>query len=288
MRRAEAYNLPFEMVTTMAQDCVNIQYNLVKSLLKRSDAIFCEVAKAAQTIQAEREYLKTSCWECCKPCKEVFYKCTGCNIANYCGKKCQKKAWRLGHKAECQNLPGHYFSFVSSLKLAGLVSKRLAYPDLSLADEFLDIMYWGTTLFSADSKPCDIFKEMKGPSLHYYYSNLHRIQSEGWWLLDLTAVKQWKAHFHFRSQFDFAETELQVFKAVKCVLLFNMDAIASARYFNGEAACYVMYLCRRMSRQRFLDLYEEQLKTSYLKNPKGTIRQQKKALMANFRKAYHR
>ena len=44
----------------------------------------------------------------CSSCQKVFdtlTKCTACRKVYYCGKVCQKKHWKAGHKFECKSLP---------------------------------------------------------------------------------------------------------------------------------------------------------------------------------------
>ena len=41
----------------------------------------------------------------CKDCRTTLHKplvCVACKLAAYCSKECQTKAWRAGHKRECE------------------------------------------------------------------------------------------------------------------------------------------------------------------------------------------
>lgn len=45
----------------------------------------------------------------CRVCKEAVktWRCSGCNLVNYCSKECQKKDWKT-HKAICKNVGGAF------------------------------------------------------------------------------------------------------------------------------------------------------------------------------------
>lgn len=53
----------------------------------------------------DSEALATVCYQCFLDSSVVdLKKCTGCNIASYCSKACQRDSWRLIHKLECHIL----------------------------------------------------------------------------------------------------------------------------------------------------------------------------------------
>lgn len=64
------------------------------------------IARKKKAIKKHNATLRGSppCDECGKrpPKGEEFPLCTGCHRAAYCGKVCQRAAWKKGHKATCK------------------------------------------------------------------------------------------------------------------------------------------------------------------------------------------
>ncbi|KAJ7145704.1 hypothetical protein C8R44DRAFT_1119 [Mycena epipterygia] len=68
------------------------------------------------------------------PATDQLLSCSGCLVAKYCSKKCQKEDWSKGHKNQC-----HLFE--ANRKLSSVFAKFLGPgtindPTLSLADKF--------------------------------------------------------------------------------------------------------------------------------------------------------
>ena len=59
----------------------------------------------------------TSCWECDRGSANVsFDRCSSCNVARYCSRECQVRAWKSGHKKWCARLKRSYHQFLDSQK----------------------------------------------------------------------------------------------------------------------------------------------------------------------------
>ncbi|CAB9505055.1 expressed unknown protein [Seminavis robusta] len=55
------------------------------------------------------------CWECDIDDKNVF-KCSGCDVARYCGPECQRKSWCEGHNAACKALKIRHEQLVENVR----------------------------------------------------------------------------------------------------------------------------------------------------------------------------
>lgn len=70
---------------------------------------------AAQGVTKGLADVKRTCWECGAVHVASIQCCTLCQVANYCGRDCQVKAWRSGHQEKCKALAMANTRFQESL-----------------------------------------------------------------------------------------------------------------------------------------------------------------------------
>ena len=64
----------------------------------------------------------------CDQCRHFFdkvYECAGCKKRSYCGRKCQKKAWKQSHKKECKLLQKN----IAEMEM-GEISEKMEHADI--------------------------------------------------------------------------------------------------------------------------------------------------------------
>lgn len=76
-----------------------------------------------RVIEQNLDISKNHCWECEKLvgdgtliCPEIMI-CSRCKAARYCGKECQHKAWKEGHRKACRSLKHAYQNYLRNVKL---------------------------------------------------------------------------------------------------------------------------------------------------------------------------
>lgn len=84
------------------QNFDRIQQVEMKRLHKMLNAIE-NIAPPGSYLTSAKQFLESSCGEdMCPVCMEVgVMGCSKCKTVRYCGKECQTKDWRAGHKAKC-------------------------------------------------------------------------------------------------------------------------------------------------------------------------------------------
>ena len=65
------------------------------------DALRNPEGAASEAPASEAPPAAQNCSECKKECGERLLTCAQCKRAHYCGKACQVRAWRSGHKRVC-------------------------------------------------------------------------------------------------------------------------------------------------------------------------------------------
>jgi len=174
--------------------------------LEEIQTTFTRIKDAAQSVVEGDHTLRSSCWECNKIYVEgdddvvPMAKCSSCQVAKYCSRACQKRAWNSGHKKACRVLEEKYRSYLENKarikKTVGdnriTVSPIVLFPRQSNQKEFhcffkpviaADFIL-ASLIISAESLTADDnFKGhkgiIKGPSLDIFYENVARLASGG-------------------------------------------------------------------------------------------------------------
>ena len=84
------------------------------------DALRNPEGAASEAPASEAPPAVQNCSECKKECGERLLTCAQCKRAHYCGKACQVKAWRTGHRRVCQ--PATRFRQGQRCRIKGLSS----------------------------------------------------------------------------------------------------------------------------------------------------------------------
>eukprot|EP01084_Bolivina_argentea_P248377 415443_1 len=78
---------------------------LPKNTYHSMDFIFAKIEEKKEHILCRKKRNGNKCsFILCMKSKFKSYKCSQCKVTKYCSKKCQKKAWKLGHYSECSEL----------------------------------------------------------------------------------------------------------------------------------------------------------------------------------------
>lgn len=164
----------------------------------RAKLIHHTVSISALAISNDVDRVKRECWECGKVCKANLSACSCCRTANYCSASCQRKAWKGGHKGKCKSLATNFKLHQDSINLMDEIHiTQEEYQHLPIKDERVDYRIF-SHIFTL---PAQAFqkKTMKGPSMTYFYQNMERIQTKGWWVLSvgppLPQYHHARAHF---------------------------------------------------------------------------------------------
>ena len=112
------------------------------------------------------------CADCCIQLSRPILRCAQCNIAAYCSKACQSKAWKAGHKREC-TVRGSARAEASMADTAHTAKKELTAHQLntlkkvrhkhtvrswlillmrrSIKSDLISAVGWGDNMISSDS-----------------------------------------------------------------------------------------------------------------------------------------
>jgi len=88
--------------------CEKIQQSYLKiDSRKRLVAYFADHIPCnclAEEMEAVHNDRSEMCSDCCRTADDdtTLFDCTGCRLVKYCGRECQVKHWRLGHKHLCR------------------------------------------------------------------------------------------------------------------------------------------------------------------------------------------
>eukprot|EP00547_Thalassionema_nitzschioides_P001230 CAMPEP_0194215486 /NCGR_PEP_ID=MMETSP0156-20130528/17328_1 /TAXON_ID=33649 /ORGANISM="Thalassionema nitzschioides, Strain L26-B" /LENGTH=526 /DNA_ID=CAMNT_0038944007 /DNA_START=8 /DNA_END=1588 /DNA_ORIENTATION=- len=128
------------------------------------------------------------CWECQSVCPNCML-CNQCKVAQYCGRACQVKAWKGGHKQMCTELKKQHGIFQTSLKVV----------DDKYADGMTPIIQGITLSEEIDYSVLTNMFTRNGPvldsvdrSMQAYYDNLERVFVGDFWFCnsELILVEQ--------------------------------------------------------------------------------------------------
>eukprot|EP00546_Thalassionema_frauenfeldii_P016835 CAMPEP_0178898746 /NCGR_PEP_ID=MMETSP0786-20121207/2514_1 /TAXON_ID=186022 /ORGANISM="Thalassionema frauenfeldii, Strain CCMP 1798" /LENGTH=500 /DNA_ID=CAMNT_0020569523 /DNA_START=11 /DNA_END=1513 /DNA_ORIENTATION=- len=121
------------------------------------------------------------CWECMSVCPNCML-CNQCKVAQYCGRDCQVKAWKGGHKHKCKELKQQHKCYLASLKT---VDEKYAdgmtpiIEGITLSEE---IDYSVLTNMFCSNGPR--LESVGSYSMKAYYENLERVFKGEFWFCD--------------------------------------------------------------------------------------------------------
>ena len=125
--------------------------------------------------------LKNACWECGQvPSSGTLLWCAGCDVAFYCRRSCQKKAWRSGHKEHCEKLPEHFQLFQKNYQLHAHPTSGLEIKEGVIISLYNRCSVFFNFISNPPSMIVDDWIPI-GPSLEVFYRNLKSIAAGDFW-----------------------------------------------------------------------------------------------------------
>lgn len=235
-------------------------------LLKSQRLVWFRQFQAAvdEVADGKRRDHKT-CWQCSSRVSTLF-ECASCKVAQYCGKKCQKKAWKSGHKSACEDLGRKYEIFAANLTLIEAQHDREIERGIVPAFEIdFDLCSRCTNTFAGHIwKGSGLEGELSGPSMDYFFQNISHVRDGRFWF--------------FRSTLGFEGDDKQGFRFYEKILLvflvkllcYDYSGYLEKKGMPDSEFCNVFFVkncinfqrdkdvadSSGMSAQRFLELYD--------------------------------
>ena len=136
----------------------------------------------------------SSCWECRGVLGDVrFDRCASCNVARYCGRECQLRAWKSGHKKCCASLKKRSNQFLESHKEINRFHETGGSTVEGFELQILTDYFIAARLVRSPCVYPVITTEdgmelglPRGPSMVYFYENLARVLRREWWVYPTT------------------------------------------------------------------------------------------------------
>ncbi|CAB9504945.1 expressed unknown protein [Seminavis robusta] len=125
-----------------------------------------------------------TCSHCCsKVSGPAFSVCSGCHLAVYCGRQCQRTDWKEVHKVQCATLSAKHEHLQQSLVY--LTAKHDDEIQQGRTPNF-GADYWALhhCTLGRDSSPwqgTELEDALQPPSLEFYFANLCRVRAWALW-----------------------------------------------------------------------------------------------------------
>jgi hypothetical protein len=248
--------------------------------------------------QGLHEVTKT-CWEC-DARLETRKECTGCGVALYCGRGCQVRAWKGGHKKTCKDLSEKWKSWKASLSAVDAAHASGILYGIQLRAELdyrlLSSIYAMPSPFAGTS--CE--HELVGPSMDVFYENLGRVIRGKWWFYDDTASLSGYKEFLQTSR-KTLEEEAHYFAMLNFFLLFDyfkhaaivsgiqdpdlITAMFDSSSFVGRSS---QDFGIPMPADRFLELYKGNNTATRKDERLGIRKHMNSSALKDFRDSFHK
>jgi hypothetical protein len=302
LRRCPTYRMSLEDVGRMLDGFLADidSQTLFKDLMKAEDMKQKLLLAAKWISYGVLDTFKT-CWECeAAEGEQDLQRCGRCAVALYCGRDCQVRAWKSGHKAKCALLKKHDASFREALRTIDETYERGGIiHGIRLSDE-LDYRVMNAMLFIPNPYSGTASEAVPGRAMKCFYENLGRVFRGEFWFYpdsDYLSLVDYKEKLERGSSTDLSELNYFISISVfLCFDYFGMTADHGApdptaeTFGEGAVVNRIKQLFGMpMPAERFIELYKNSVKSEGDEDRrKKTRRQFRDSTSMELRKVFHK